>query len=402
MIQIYPSIQEEFICPICKQNTTPKETFWQGIHVGVMSECEKCQKIFFQDIPVGHSLYTKFSVDLDSFELFGPDNSKDWYGVPLKESLKDPLTQTINFEKKIYKKYDEVILLNCIDYLYGHSLLKLLNAESHLKNHSEYGLILIIPKFLDWMVPEGIAEKWVFDIPLKSGQKYFINFNKIIRNELHRFNKIYVSKAYSHPKNFDITNFTGVEKHDFKEKKFRVTFIWREDRIWMNYPLLEKAINKFNLNWLRYLVLYYQKRKIIKLFKMIKRTIPHAQCTVAGFGKYTRFPNWIDNKLVSTFNKDIEKNLCNIYSKSRVVFGIHGSNMLLPSAHAGMCVDLMPYDRWGNFAQDILYQENDVRMSSYRYRFMPINVKKDFLHDFIVGLISKREHFVENMTTIDD
>jgi len=47
---------------------------------------------------------------------------------------------------------------------------------------------------------------------------------------------------------------------------------------------------------------------------------------------------------------------------------VHGSNMLLPSAHAGMTIDLMPDDRWGNFAQDISYQEDDVRMGSYRYR----------------------------------
>jgi len=37
--------------------------------------------------------------------------------------------------------------------------------------------------------------------------------------------------------------------------------------------------------------------------------------------------------------------------------------MLLPSAHAGMTVSLMPSKRWGNFAEDILFTEKDVRLA---------------------------------------
>ena len=48
--------------------------------------------------------------------------------------------------------------------------------------------------------------------------------------------------------------------------------------------------------------------------------------------------------------------------------------MLLPSAHAWATIDLMPNERWPNMAQDILYQASgdDVRMTSWRYRFLPI------------------------------
>ena len=52
--------------------------------------------------------------------------------------------------------------------------------------------------------------------------------------------------------------------------------------------------------------------------------------------------------------------------------------MLLPSGHAGMVLDLMPNSRWGNLAQDVLYQQSarflsDERMTSWRYRYLPIN-----------------------------
>ena len=65
--------------------------------------------------------------------------------------------------------------------------------------------------------------------------------------------------------------------------------------------------------------------------------------------------------------------------------------------HAGMTIDLMPDDRWGNFAQEILYQENDVRRGSYRYRYVPINQKPNHLYKIVVSMILDREHFIENM-----
>ena len=61
-----------------------------------------------------------------------------------------------------------------------------------------------------------------------------------------------------------------------------------------------------------------------------------------------------------------------VYSESRMVVGVHGSNMLLPTAHAGMAVDLMPRDRWGNLAQDNLMRDNNLQMMQYRSVYFPI------------------------------
>lgn len=401
MIQIHPHIEQKFTCPVCEQEIEENKTVWQGIHVGVESECKNCQRTFYQDLKVGQSMYTPYSVDIHNFELFGPDGSKDWYGIPLQKSLKNPNNKNVEFKKEICVSHDKVIILNCMDYLYGHSLLKLLNAEGHLKDNPEYGLVVIVPKFLEWMLPKGIAEKWVFDIPLKEGQEFFINFNNTIQKEMRRFSEVYVSKAFSHPKDFNITNFTGIEKHNFQKDDFRITFIWREDRFWMNSFLLQKAVNKLNVAILKNILLTWQKRKMIKVFSELRKRFPDARFTVAGFGNHKKFPKWIDNQIVYNFSTDTEKRLCQIYSESRVVLGVHGSNMLLPSAHAGMTIDLMPDDRWGNFAQDVLYQENDVRMGSYRYRYVPINQKPNHLHKIVVHMILDREHFIENMMNIE-
>lgn len=391
-------MQQELTCPTCKQKMHPKKTIWQGIHVGVKTYCNNCDKHFYQDLEVGHSVSKPCSVDLDDFSLFCDNDPKGWYSEPLRESLKNPSDKHVDFKREIYQTSDKIIILNCIDYLYGHALLKLLNAERHLKSHPDCGLIVIIPKYLEWMTPKGIDEKWIFDIHLKEGKDFFIEFNEKIQNELQRFSHIYLSKAYAHPSDFDITNFTEVKKHDFQKEEFRISFIWREDRAWINSLILNKAINKSRNNVLKNILLKWQKRKIVQLFSEVKKTFPYAKYTVAGIGKPRKFPVWIDNQIVEKLDANLERKLCHVYSESRAIIGVHGSNMLLPSAHAGMTIDLMPDDRWGNFAQDILYQEEDVRMGCYRYRYIPISQNAKILSKLIVNMVQNRDRFYENMT----
>ncbi len=108
-------------------------------------------------------------------------------------------------------------------------------------------------------------------------------------------------------------------------------------------------------------------------------------------------PEWIEDYRVDSFNEKIEKEICRVYSQSRLVIGLHGSNMLLPSAHAGMTIDLID-ERWGNFAQDILYQESDPRMASFRYRFLPYQTSNDTLAFIAAVMVLNWSKFKSQMT----
>ena len=90
--------------------------------------------------------------------------------------------------------------------------------------------------------------------------------------------------------------------------------------------------------------------------------------------------------------------LCNCYAKSDVVIGVHGSNMLLPSAHANMVLDIMPKDRWGNVTQDVIYQENDNRMTSFRIRYIPIETKVSSLAFIAQSMINGFEKYKQVMS----
>ena len=394
MIEIKPSIQQRSNCPYCGTELKPKSVLWQGIHIVLDSKCEGCGSEIIDDLRVGHGVKNYIQVNLIKEEVFAADTyKKEWLGKPLLNSLQNPKPEKLEIVKEIFKPCNRVIILNCIDHLYGHSLLKLLNAQRHLECNSDYGLVVIVPKFLRWMVPDEVAEIWTVPISLKNGQNYYPSFSEFVEEETKRFDEIYVSEAHSHPSQFDITRFTRVPKHNFDNKEIKITFIWREDRLLVN-RLLFRVLRKIDR---RAMSLPLQNLKIQQLFEKIRLQVPEAKFAVAGLGTKTKFPEWIEDYRVDSFNEKIEKEICHLYSESRLIIGLHGSNMLLPSAHAGMTIDLID-ERWGNFAQDILYQESDPRIASFRYRFLPYQTSNDTLAFIAAVMVLKWSKFKSQMT----
>ena len=368
MIRISPFVSSKLFCPLCNSPLKSGEILWQGIHICTETHCNNCEKDFISDLPVGHGVHASFHVAKDSYELYG-ELAREWLGVPLQKSLREPSPKTV--ELTIEKKravLGDVVILNCIDYLYGHSLLKLLNVSRHI--NAGQNLVVIAPAFLKWCVPEDVSEIWSVNINLKDSRDFFPDLNRKIKKEIGRFNSVYVSKALAHPKDFSVLDYTKISKgNKLPEDKRRVLFVWREDRLWNNenipYQVARKLKIKAPLLWL-------QRNKIVKLFKQIRRGCKDVVFIVAGLGKTIDFPEWISDLRVEKFDEANERELCKIYAQTDVVIGVHGSNMLLPTGHANMTIDIMPIGRWGNLAQDVLYQEDDCRITSYRYRYIPI------------------------------
>lgn len=392
MIKIKPNIEHRSHCPYSGKVLKPVKVLWQGTHVCVVSESPDGGEII-DELRIGHAAKTAYSINLAQGKTFGDDKyAEEFLAKPLLNSLQNPQAEQLEIYQEIFKSYDRVIVLNCIDYLYGHSLLKLLNAQRHLESNPDFGLIVIVQKFMRWMVPEGVAEVWTVPISLKNGGCYYPSFAEFVSKQIERFDEVYVSEAYSHPSQFDISKFTGVAKHDFNTSEYKITFVWREDRLWCN-KLLFQVCRKLKL---LQIPLTIQNWNVRRLFAKMKKLLPSAKFAVAGLGRSTNFPEWIEDFRVEKFDETTEREMCQVYSESRLVIGIHGSNMLLPSGHAGMTIDMIE-ERWGNFAQDILYQESDPRLSSFRYRYLPLQTSLSNLAHIASEMILKRLDFYFHM-----
>lgn len=369
-IQIQPNIQIDSTCPYCHQSLKSDGLLWYGMHTCLKTHCHDCDTNFLEGL-VDFAINFPYKIDLTKGICLGgkQGNGRTWLSEPLLYSLQHPESKKIEISREVFKSSSQVILLNCIDFLYGHCLLKLLNASRHLAQDSEYGLVVIVQPFLRWLVPDGVAEIWTVNIPLRQGSAYYPAFEQFVREQIQRFDRVLLSEAYLHPSQFDITQFTRIPRHDLNQPDYRITFIWREDRTWFNL-ILTRLFRKLKLPLL---TLRFQNWRIRQLFNLLRSEIPDAKFTVAGLGTATHFPGWIEDCRVARFDEITERETCKVYAESRLVIGVHGSNMLLPSAHAGMTIDLMPdgkEGRWGNFAEDILYQEPDSRLAAYRYRYI--------------------------------
>src|SRR5690606_28596791 len=70
---------------------------------------------------------------------------------------------------------------------------------------------------------------------------------------------------------------------------------------------------------------------------------------------------WASDKRTTKMNAEIERDWCRLYAQSHVVIGVHGSNMLLPTAHAAGCVEVLMEERDRNVVQDLSVRYNDRR-----------------------------------------
>jgi len=399
MIKIKPEIEHNSNCPYCQSNLQPVQVNWHGMYTYIESQCPRCNSQLLESLEISHVIDHPYQIDVSKGQILGDKTAQD-HAQHLLKALENPIPEQLNIEKEIFKSNKQVILLNCLDFWYGHCLLKLLNAQRHLDSHPSYGLVVIIPSFLRWMVPDGVAEIWTVPIPLKQGLGYYPSFSEFVSAELKRFDEVYVSKAHSHPSQFDVTRFTQVPKHRFdQDKEIQITYIWREDRLWFDN---ESGWTSFIFRVLKKLkihkpIVILQNWRVRQLLSQLRMSIPFSKFAVAGLGKQTKFPSWIEDFRVDKFDEKSERGLCKIYSESRLVIGRHGSNMLLPSGHAGMTLDLMPDGRWNNLAQDILYQETDPRIASLRYRYIPLHTNLNRIASIASKMVLRYSHLHAQM-----
>ena len=367
-------------CPNCHSTLAASGFLITGMRNLADFYCARCESEFYGDLPAGQALYTPISLDKKSGAVYGGD--AEWFSDWLADSYKHRTGEPIRFAaRKFSNVKDKVILLNCLDALYGHSLLKLLNAQHYLDHQTDFSLIVIASSFLEWLIPDGAAEVWTIDLPLRRGTEWNDWLAREIGERLKSFSEVYLSVAFSHPhvEDFDIERFTGVapfplENFAAYQNRPVVTFIWREDRLWESANaksgdgLFGTIKRKFDRSDDK---TFEQTRRVVKLAESLRGEYPRLDFAVAGIGEAGGLPDWISDLRLTKLDAESERAWCKRYAESHLVIGVHGSNMLLPSAHAGGVIELIGEERWGNYLQDILFRRSDSREMFFRYRFVP-------------------------------
>lgn len=406
MIEVKPHPYNTFTCPECKyEHPETRDMLVEGVHVMGDCRCRKCGFEFYQMLPVGLTVDFPLAYGKHNAKLY--DGGNAWVSIGLLKYLRTVKNGEIAIEKIVYKECRQVIILNALDFLYGHTLLKLLNVQYHLDHQKDLGVVVIIPKIFQWLVPKGCAEVWIADVKLS--ELYFRHeaINNFISAQLKRFDKIYLSRAYSHPDftSIDISRFTGVVPFDvekFSKTPTHVTFVLREDRWWhenrLTFPLYQVLRKLKLLKWGNTFLANRQNRLVKKTIQHIKKELRGATFTIVGLGDTGSFEGYATDERNTKINPVTETAWCKIYARSHVVFGVHGSNMLLPTALAAGCVEILPEERYGNMVQDIAVRYADRRQLFF-YRFLDQYCKPKTVALHIIAIINYYDTFNTNMCT---
>lgn len=347
MLKIYPEIEFSAKCPKDGTGLNIKNIVIPGMRCLAETNCPSCTSNYYIDLPVGAAIWSPTTLDKATAEIHDP-LAMTWFSQPLRSGFTNPVTSEI--VPIVHKFFDaeRIVIVNCLDFLYGHALLKLLNVQRYLKNSPQLGCCVLAPTQLVHLIPDGVAEIWEFPIAIKDGWKWYVSLERWINQQLAQRQECFLSPAYSHPSNQDydlncfVRNLPDISAQ-IETKQPIILFSYREERLWGKS-------------------LAAQQHNLQQLYHQLSQLFPDMVFVLVGFGKQNQIPQTKAQILDLRADKfDLERDrLWMAYMKAAdCVIGVHGSNMLLPSGLAKSVVELVPRSRLGNTVQDFLFAHGD-------------------------------------------
>ncbi len=405
MIEIKPFTENRFHCPEC-QSTEPQVLDLQLHSIYSLAECKcsHCKLEFYQTVPIGHCINDSVSIRKADGRIYTDVNPDFWLADVVATAQKRRTDKPVNVRKIVHEEKKEVVVLNTLDYLYGHVLLKLYNYQHHLRG--DVGLVVILPRAFEWLAPAEASEVWVVDLSLGELAYEHTDLTNYFKQEFQRFDRIWLSMAYSHPDftKVDVKSMTGIAPFnlDFYTSEIpTITFVLREDRWWLRSKLeyfLYRIGRRFpQVRKFCYELINIEQDELVRrTIKSIKEQLPDARFFVTGIGDNKGFGRLAMDSRTRQINEEKELEWIRIYAHSHVVIGFHGSNMLMPTAFAAGCIEVLPEDRYGNFLQDISVRYNDRRQAFF-YRFADQFASPKSVAAKAVSMIRDYECFNDNM-----
>lgn len=337
-------------CPRCVEPLEILRVRFPGWRSFLEGNCPKCGHRYLQDLPAGHGLVYPTTLDLDTGETFDPAGAT-WFSSWLRPAWESPDGDIVGLSVSVNDARTEVVLLNCLDAVYGHSVLKLLDAQRELERADGRGLVLVVPASLLPLLPKGVAEVWTVDETAARLDRWLLELEARIATELERFESCLLSPAFPHPDpaTYDLDRFLGqIPLERVGDPSIVVSL--RDDRLWGKDQ-------------------HAQHDRVARFWDRVKKSFPAAGCAAVGVGGGAgRLPSAIEDLRSSTPDEELERRWLALLRGADLVVGVHGSNMLLPSGLARATVELLPEPRYGNVFQATLVNEQEPVSALFRHR----------------------------------
>jgi FkbM family methyltransferase len=322
-------------CPRCDRELGVNRLRLPGWRALLDGTCESCGHRYLQDLPAGHGLVYPATLDLDTGDVFDPAGAS-WFSSWLRPAWEQPDGRPVALAIDVREQREHAVLLACLDPIYGHSLLKLLNVQRELAGDA--GVVVLVPSSLSALVPDGVAEVWTVDERPGRFRGWLLDLEERLGAEVERFGALMLSPAYPHPhpSTYDLDALVGgIEPERGGDPS--VVLSVRDDRLWGRD----------------------QRRNVERLVELVALEFPGASFTAVGVGGESALPAGVaDLRSQAPADAD-ERRWLALMRGADLAIGVHGSNMLLPSGLARATLELIGEERYGNVFQGTLLAGTD-------------------------------------------
>ncbi len=339
MIDLLPIPDDRFACP-CGQAELRVEGFHlPGMIPMARTRCPTCGRKFLAHLHTGFGHNGDFLLDEDSGEVHTSIHTQ-WYRDFVAAAMASTGEAPYPVQRITRRQPGEdVLLLNCLDPIYGHCLHRLFSLDAYRQRGFAGSVIAIMPRFLAWLAPDDIDEIWVVDTPLRASNRANATIAEMASELARKARQLrYADMAYHHE--VDISRYAhiapfAVSGHDSVSPP-RITLIWREDRCWTIHG---KEIDPAA-------AVGQQHRLYCLLLETLREHVPDLDAAVTGYGRTGQFPAWVKDMRLLEHDTETERRWAHHYAQTHLSFGMHGSNMILPSALSLGAMELVQTRFW--------------------------------------------------------
>lgn len=341
--------------------------------------------------PSDHAIYYPLEIDLNGKFLGGTLNF--FTEVLLKNYQSNNFLSPDKLKNKnfIQHKKSKALIVNLLDNCYGHSLIKLFNLyDAYQKFSSEYDIYAICHSALEHYIPIDKINIVSLNLTFSETQKCF-DLNNVVLVPLRENYSVvdfFILDTFKKlPQKSELLNFFNFFSEEYQSAKPAISFHYRSDlfRSW-------GGKNQF--------------KNIERLFGYLRQFFSNeVEFIITGDRDNFSFSSWVIDKRVSEFSLTTDFLYNNIYDRSIIHLGVHGSHMLIPSLLSTMCIHLTPPQKYKNMGDDILNfnttsiistLQNINLMSNkiFMKDIFPAELGFQLINVFMANIEKKYKHFI--------
>lgn len=391
--------------PRCDGALVYDDIHFAGTPILVECHCSQCHVAYLLDWPAGHALLYPTIVEVETGVAHS--DGREWYPRLLRRLIatREHPTAARTDVRGHSSGNSTAIVVNCIDFLYGHCVLKVLSGLRYARD-PDVDVVMVVQKNVSWLVPSTVDIVIEVNVPLSGGDTWIAGLDSAVTSVVEGYEFVQIAPTPSQPylTNDDLADIAprlapSAFWNSPNAGLHQIALLLREDRLWSGRRRAG-ALRLLPRDLTHQLMVRAQTRNCANVVRQVQRRCPNVQFVAIGLGRSHPLPTSIRDLRTTTITQDTERDWLTEYARSRVVVGVHGSHMLLPSAFAGAVIDLLPPHKLPNIAQDLIVissTEPEPKLSLFRYRILPDNVGADVVSEVIVSLLEDADFHYVNM-----